>query len=266
MTKEKKPPKEERKEEPRTRRKRKCGAVTLKRAKDETAEIVNVEPKEVLSDAEEQNAPEEEAPLTAEDKKAPAAAEAPAAAKEKAAKGVVLKHASDPGVKEKAEALLGKESATEKKPHPQADRNVSEKASKQESDDDPGAKAPHGGTDEEDDEVIEAQLRSLSQLPDIDRDRPRQPSEIRSDQAACDEDERRSSVPSSQKKKKKKKKKTAATAKDALSGRGEESIKRKKKSKHGSKKAAKKDLDLVLLKLPRRTIGSWTSGTMCLRK
>ena len=59
-------------------------------------------------------------------------------AKEKT-KGVVLKRAADPAVKEKADALLG-----EKAPHSPVDRTASEEASREKAVDDPYAKAPHG--------------------------------------------------------------------------------------------------------------------------
>ena len=59
-------------------------------------------------------------------------------------KRVTLKSASDPAVKEKADAVLGKATAAEKAPHPRAGRTESQKAPKGESDDDLGAKAPHG--------------------------------------------------------------------------------------------------------------------------
>ena len=163
---------------------------------------------------------------------------APAAVSEKTSteptKAVVLKGASDPAVKEKADALLGKETAGEKAPHPQAGSPESQKAPKRDLDDDPGAKAPHGDSTDDDDEVLEAKLRSASQIAP-----PRQPSEVRSDKAAYDEDERRSSVPSSRAVRKEKKK-PAGKASEVHSAKGAEPVKTKKKSKHGSKKAAKK--------------------------
>ena len=102
------------------------------------------------------------------------------------AKGVVLKKADDPAVRERADALLG-----EKAPHPRVGRTASEEASGEKAVDDPYAKAPHGDTDEED---LEAELKSLGGLPQL-----RRSSEVRSDRsdrAAYDEEERRS-VPSS---------------------------------------------------------------------
>ena len=148
-------------------------------------------------------------------------------------KGVILKSASDPAVKEKADALLGEKTAGEKEPHPQAGRATPEKAPKEEPDDDPYAKAPHGDSSD-DGETLEAKLRSLSEIP-----HPRQSSEARSDKAAYDEDERRS-VPSSSPAKRDKQKKRAGKATDVQSATGGEPMKRKKKSKHGSKKAAKR--------------------------
>ena len=144
-----------------------------------------------------------------------------------------MKSASDPAVKEKADALLGKETAGEKAPHPQVGNPESQKDPKRDLDDDPGAKAPHGDSSDDDGEVLEAKLRSVSLAP------PRQPSEVRADKAAYDEDERRLSVPSS-KPARKEKKKQAGKASEVHSAKGEELVKRKKKSKHGSKKAAKK--------------------------
>ena len=150
-------------------------------------------------------------------------------AKEKA-KGVVLKKADDPAVRERADALLG-----EKAPHPRVGRTASEEASGEKAVDDPYAKAPHGDTDEED---LEAEYRSLGGLPQL-----RRSSEVRSDRsdrAACDEEERRSVPSSSLAGKDKKKKRKTEKAMDSRSALSEEPTKRKKKSKLGSKKAAKK--------------------------
>ena len=219
-----KPPpvkKDKKKEEARPKRKRKHGSTTSKGAKDETREVVNVKPKDPELDVKEDVAPAAEAAADIE--------ETPVVQ----TKGVTLKSASDPAVKEKVDALLGEKTAGEKEPHPQAGRAISEKAPKEETDDDPYAKAPHGDSSD-DDEVLEAKLRSLSEIP-----HPRPSSEARSDKAAYDKDERRS-VPSSSPAKREKKKKRAGKATDVQSATGEEPMKRKKKSKHGSKKAAKK--------------------------
>ena len=105
--------------------------------------------------------------------------------------------------------------------------------------DDPGAKAPHGdSSDEEDDEVLGVRLRSASQVATGSREPLRQPGEVRSDKATCDEDERRSSVPSTRTVRKEKQR--AEKAGEVRSEKCEEPTKRKHKSKHGSKKAAKR--------------------------
>ena len=158
-------------------------------------------------------------------------ADVPEEAKEKG-KGVVLKRAADPAVKEKADALLGV-----KAPHSSVDK-ASEEADVERAVDDPYAKAPHGDSDDEED--LEAELRSLGELP------PRRSSEMRSDRsdrAALDEEERRS-VPSSSiarpEKPKQKKKKKTEKASDVQSVMSEEPMKTKKKSWQGSKKLAKR--------------------------
>ena len=125
-------------------RKRKRVAATLKRSKNENKEVVNVKPAEPEPDAEDDDAPAaEEAPLKAE------VAGAPAAISEKASteptRAVVLKSASDPAVKDRADAFLGKETAGEKAPHPQAGSTESQKPPKRDLDNDPGAKAPSLG-------------------------------------------------------------------------------------------------------------------------
>ena len=115
----------------------------------------------VKKEASDSEAKEEEGhELKASDPKAeevkPREADVPEEAKEKT-KGVVLKRAADPAVKEKADALLG-----EKAPHSPVDR-TSEEAEVEMVVDDPYAKAPHGDSDDEED--LEAELRSLGELP-----------------------------------------------------------------------------------------------------
>ena len=124
----------------------------------------------------------------------------------------------------------------EKAPHPPVGRTASEEASREKAVDDPYAKAPH--RDSTDQEVLEAELRSLGGLPQHHRS-----SEVRSDRsdrAAYDEEECRSVPSSSLAKKDKRKKRKTEKAIDSRSVLSEEPAKRKKKSKHGSKKAAKK--------------------------
>ena len=121
----------------------------------------------------------------------------------------------------------------EKRSFTQAGRAAAEKAPKEESIEDLYAKAPHGDSSD-DDEVLEAKLRSLSEIP-----HPRPSSEARSDKAAYDEEEHHS-VPSSSPAKRDKRKKRAKKATNVQSATGDEPMKRKKKSKHGSKKAARK--------------------------
>ena len=100
-----------------------------------------------------------------------------------------------------------------------------QKAPKDEQEDDPGAKAPHGNSsDEEDDEVLGAQLRSASQVAVSSREARRQPSEARSDKAAYDEDERRSSAPSTRAVRKEKQR--AGKPSDVHSEKGEEPAKK----------------------------------------
>ena len=85
-------PKEEKKGDS-SRKKRRRPAATEPGEKDENREVANVKPKDSDSDA----------------------------AKDDEAKGVVLKKADDPTVKERAEAVLG-----EKAPHPRVDKKASE--------------------------------------------------------------------------------------------------------------------------------------------
>ena len=190
-----------------------------------------MKPKDLEPDVQEEDDQEVEAPPPKAESERPRVADVQETAGEKP-KGVVLKSAADPAVKEKADALLG-----EKVPHPQVGQSASEEGLKEEPIDDPYAKAPHGDSTD-DEEVLEAQLRSLSEMV-----QPRHPSEARSDcsdRAAYDEEERRSVPSSSPVKRDKKKKRKTEKAVDAQSAMGDEPMKRKKKSKHGSKKAAKK--------------------------
>ena len=166
--------------EPSAKRRKRRSAV-----KDENREVVNVKKEASDSDAKEEEGHEEKAPYPEAEDVKPRVADVPKEAKEKT-KGVVLKRAADPAVKEKADALLG-----EKAPHSPVDR-TSEEPMAEGVVDDPYAKAPHGDSDDEED--LEAELRSLGGLPP-----PRRSSEARSDRsdrAAFDEEERRS-VPSS---------------------------------------------------------------------
>ena len=152
---------------------------------------------------------------------------------------MVLKSASDPAVREKADALLGKDDPGAKAPHPRVGKDTGVKASDVKEEDDPGAKAHHGNSsDEEDDEQLGARLRSASQVAMGSRDAVRQPSEARSDKAARDEEERRSSVHLSRAVLKEKRR--AGKASGSQVEKPEEPAKRKHKSKHGSKKEAKR--------------------------
>ena len=212
--------------EPSLKRRKRRSAV-----KDENREVVNVKKEASDSDAKEEESHEVKASDPKAEEVKPRVADVPEEAKEKA-KGVVLKRATDPAVKEKADALLGV-----KAPHSSVDR-ASEEAEVEKAVDDPYAKAPHGDSDDEED--LEAELRSLGELP------PRRSSEMRSDRsdrAAFDEEERRS-VPSSSiarpEKPKQKKKKKTEKASDVQSVMSEEPMKRKKKSWQGSKKLAKR--------------------------
>ena len=117
------PKKKDEKEEAKPKRKRKHGSTTSKGAKDESREVVTVKPKDSELDVKEDDAPvAEETPPKAESERAPAAGieETPV----EQTKGVILKSASDPAVKEKADALLGEKTAGEKEPHPQAARRA----------------------------------------------------------------------------------------------------------------------------------------------
>ena len=219
-TKPTRPEKEEK--EPSTKRRKRRSVV-----KDENREIVNVKKEPSESDAEEEEGQEDKASESKADEQGPRVADT---SKEKT-KGVVLRRAADPEVKEKADALLG-----EKAPHSPVDRK-SEEESAPGVDEDPYAKAPHGESDDEED--LEAELRSLGGLPP-----PRRSSEMRSDRsdrAAFDEEERRS-VPSSSavRPEKPRKKKKAEKSHDAQSAFSEEPAKRKKKVWQGSKKLAKR--------------------------
>ena len=114
-----------------------------------------------------------------------------------------------------------------------------QKASEVKQEDDPGAKAPHrDSSDEEDDEQLGARLRSASQVALGSRDAGRQPSEVRSDKAAYDEEERRSSLHSTRAVLEERPR--TGKASGSCPEKPEEPAKRKHKSKHGSKKAAKK--------------------------
>ena len=108
-------PEKDKEREPSVKRRRRRSAV-----KDENREVVNVKKEASDSDAKE----EEGHKLKASDPKAeevkPREADVPEEAKEKA-KGVVLKRAADPAVKEKADALLGV-----KAPHSPVDRTSEE--------------------------------------------------------------------------------------------------------------------------------------------
>ena len=78
---------------------------------------------------------------------------------------VVLKSASGPAVKEKADAILGKENPDAKAPHPREGKDTGVKVSEAKEEDDIGAKAPHGNSsDDEDDEELGARLRSASKV------------------------------------------------------------------------------------------------------
>ena len=215
-----KPEKEEK--EPSIKRRKRRSVV-----KDENQEIVNVKKEPSDSEAEEEKGHVDKASESKADEKGPRVADS---SKEKT-KGVVLRPAADPEVKEKADALLG-----EKAPHSPVDPK-SEEESAQGVDEDPYAKAPHGESDDEED--LEAELRSLGELPP-----PRHSSEKRSDRsdrAALDEEERRS-IPSSSalRPEKPRKKKKAAKSYDLHSVFSEEPVKRKKKVWQGSKKLAKR--------------------------
>ena len=188
---------------------------------------MNVKPKDADMDVAEVDDPVEKAPHSQADVDEPRVAEQQEETKEKA-KGVILKKADDPAVKERADAVLG-----EKAPHSPVGRKAFEEAYVEEVDDDPYAKAPHGDTDEED---RQAELKSLGGL--------RHSSEVRSDRsdrAACDEEERRSVPSSSLAVKERKMKRKTQKAVESRSVLSEEPTKRrKKKSKLGSKKAARK--------------------------
>ena len=220
---------EKRDDSPKKRRRR--PTTTEPDEKDENREVVNVKTKDSDPDAMDEDDQDEKATHSEAEGEEPQVASKQEEAKEKT-KGVVLKSAADPAVKEKADALLG-----EKAPHPPVGRTASEEASREKAVDDPYAKAPHGDSST-DEEGLEAELRSLGGLPQHHRS-----SEVRSgrsDRAAYDEEERRSVPSSSLAKKDKKKKRKTEKAMDSRSVLSEEPAKRKKKSKHGSKKAAKK--------------------------
>ena len=213
---------EKEEKEPSTKRRKRRSAV-----KDENREIVNVKKEPSESDAEEEEGQGKKASESKADEQGPRVADT----SEEKTKGVVLRRAADPEVKEKADALLG-----EKAPHSPVDRK-SEEESALGVDEDPYAKAPHGESDEEED--LEAELRSLGGLPP-----PRRSSEMRSDRsdrAAIDEEERRS-VPSlsAARPERPSKKKKAAKSYDLHSVFSDEPAKRKKKVWQGSKKLAKR--------------------------
>ena len=93
--------------------------------KDENKEVANVK---------KAKAEKGDAPVEKEVSSKATAAKAPDAKSEKAPKeaptAVVLKSASDPAVKEKADALLGKTTAREKAPHPRVGKTEGQKAPK----------------------------------------------------------------------------------------------------------------------------------------
>ena len=218
-----KPSKPEKEEKEPSAKKRKKRSIV----KDENREIVNVKKEPSESEAEEEEGQEGKASESKAEEQGSRVADV---SKEKTT-GVVLRRAADPAVKEKADALLG-----EKAPHSPVDRK-SEEESAEGVEDDPYAKAPHGESDDEED--LEAELRSLGGLPP-----PRRSSEMRSDRsdrAAFDEEEHRS-VPSSSARRpeKPRKKKRAEKSYDLYSVFSEEPAKRKKKVWQGSKKLAKK--------------------------
>ena len=149
-------PKEEKKDDS-SKKKRRRPTTTDLGEKDENCEVVNVKPKDSDPDAMDEDDQGEKAPHPEAEGEEPRVAGKQEEAKEKT-KGVVLKSAADPAVREKADALL-----REKAPHPPVGRTASEEASREKAVDDPYAKAPHG--DSTDEEVLEAQLRSLSGMP-----------------------------------------------------------------------------------------------------
>ena len=102
----KKPPKkEEKKKEVKSKHKKKHGTTPSKRVKDENREVVREKPEEPEPEAEKDDAPKEkEVPSSKAESERALAARGEKASKE-TPKGVVLKSASDPAVKEKADAL-----------------------------------------------------------------------------------------------------------------------------------------------------------------
>ena len=114
-----------------------------------------MKPKDLEPDVQEEEDQDAKAPTPKTEGEGPQVAEVPETAVGKN-KGVVLKKAADPAVKEKADALLG-----EKEPHPRVDQPASEEGLKEEATEDPYAKAPHGDSDD-DKELIAEQLRSLN--------------------------------------------------------------------------------------------------------
>ena len=117
--------------------------------------------KDVKEELSEEKAEKESQPVGEKvvDPKASSAKGPDAGAKESprsARSAVVLKSAADPAVKEKAEAVLGKEDPGAKAPHPREDKDTGVKASHVKEEDDPGAKACHGSSsDDEDNEALD---------------------------------------------------------------------------------------------------------------
>ena len=115
-------PKEEKKGDS-SRKKRRRPAATEPGEKDENREVVNVKPKDSDSAAAEDDDQGEVTPHPQAEDDEPRVADKQERTKEKT-KGVVLKKADDPTVKERAEAVLG-----EKAPHPQVGKQAYEEAS-----------------------------------------------------------------------------------------------------------------------------------------
>ena len=108
-------PKKDAEKEPTAKRRKRRSAV-----KDENREVVNVKKEPSDSDVQDEEGHEEEASESKAEETGPRVADVLKEAKERS-KGVVLRRAADPGVKEKADALLG-----EKAPHSPVDRKSEE--------------------------------------------------------------------------------------------------------------------------------------------
>ena len=120
-----KPKSKEKKEDETSKKKRRRPDTASKGEKDENREVVNVKPKDLEPNVQEEEDQDVEAPTPKTEGERPQVADVQEIAVGKP-KGVVLKSAADPAVKEKADALLG-----EKEPHPRVDRSASEEGPKE---------------------------------------------------------------------------------------------------------------------------------------